>query len=439
MRFSVWPSTSQPWSDVLAVATHGEATGWDGVYVADHFMGDGEAAGGPVTPMLEATAALSALAVATERVRLGSLVFGITYRHPAVLANWATTVDQISDGRLLLGVGAGWQKNEHEQYGIELGPPGVRIDRFVEALDVLTGLLREPVTNVAGKHYTLTDAVAEPKPVQTPLPILIGGKGDRMMGVVARYADEWNLWALPESSPSGPGARRPLRGHRPRPGHDRPLVPGAVVRHRRPGQGRLPIARTAPRPAVGGTVERLIEAVQGWADVGIDEVIVPDFTLGTGHPAARAPRHDHRGDRARLPLTPAILSPRGPPVAAPARPGGRAGGVPGRRRRRPGARGRRDGRAGRDRRRPTPRSSQQAPGLAADLRFDDAVAAGWVVEGPTATADGGLTVTLRHPVDVGRGRHEPARRPRPAVRRRPPGAHGVARRRGDDAGARPAS
>ena len=119
-----------------------------------------------VTPTFEATAALAALAQATDRVRLGSLVLGITYRHPAVLAKWAATVDHISGGRLLLGVGAGWQENEHEQYGIELGPPGVRIDRLVEALDILTGLLREPVTTVAGEHYTITDAVAEPKPVQ---------------------------------------------------------------------------------------------------------------------------------------------------------------------------------------------------------------------------------------------------------------------------------
>ena len=93
MRFSVWPSLSQPWSDVVEVATHAEATGWDGVYVADHFMGDGERAGGTLTPMLEATAGLAGLAAATDRVRLGSLVFGITYRHPAVLAKWAATVD----------------------------------------------------------------------------------------------------------------------------------------------------------------------------------------------------------------------------------------------------------------------------------------------------------------------------------------------------------
>ena len=133
MRFSIWPSLTQPWADVLAVAKHAEATGWDGVYVADHFMGD---AGGPwpvEIPTLEATAVLAALAAATERVRLSPLVFGITYRHPAVLAKWAATVDHVSGGRLLLGVGAGWQENEHEQYGIPLGSPGERIERFEEA------------------------------------------------------------------------------------------------------------------------------------------------------------------------------------------------------------------------------------------------------------------------------------------------------------------
>ncbi len=175
MRFSLWANVYQPWAEVMAEVGHAEATGWDGIYVADHFMAEGEHAGGPVGTMYEATAALAALAASTERVRLGSLVFGITYRHPAVLANWAATVDHISGGRLVLGVGAGRQVNEHAQYGIPLGPPGQRIDRFVEALDVLTGLLREPVTNVDGQFYELVDAVAEPKPLQSPLPVLIGG------------------------------------------------------------------------------------------------------------------------------------------------------------------------------------------------------------------------------------------------------------------------
>jgi F420-dependent oxidoreductase-like protein len=283
MRFSVWPSLSQPWSGVLEVVAHAEATGWDGVYVADHFMADGERAGDTLTPMLEATAAMAALAQATERVRLGSLVFGITYRHPAVLAKWAATVDHIAGGRLLLGVGAGWQENEHEQYGIELGPPGVRIDRFVEALDVLTGLLRQPVTSFTGKHYSVTDAVAEPKPVQHPLPLLIGGKGDRMLGVVARYADEWNMWASPDTFAERSGALDARCA-----AIDRD--PSSIARSCQAlwfvgvddAKVDALIERVAPRPAVGGGVERLIESVHGWADVGVDEVIVPDFTLGTG-------------------------------------------------------------------------------------------------------------------------------------------------------------
>src|SRR3954464_12611130 len=152
MRFSIWPSLAQPWSEVERLSHHAEATGWDGVYLADHFMGDGGGFGAVDTPMLEATAALTGLAVATERVRLGSLVLGATYRHPAVVANWAASVDQMSGGRLVLGVGAGWQVNEHEMYGIDLGRPGVRIDRFEEACQVLDALLRAPVGTAAGEY-----------------------------------------------------------------------------------------------------------------------------------------------------------------------------------------------------------------------------------------------------------------------------------------------
>lgn len=282
MRFSVWPSLSQPWGDVLAVAQHAEASGWDGVYVADHFMGDGNAFGAATTPMHEATAVLSALAVATERVRLGSLVFGITYRHPAVLANWATTTDHIAEGRLLLGVGAGWQINEHEQYGIELGPPGVRIDRFDEALQVLHGLLRTPVTDVAGEHYRLTQAIAEPKPVQDPLPILIGGKGDRMMNLIARFADEWNMWSVAADFAERSAA---LDAACERQDRD----PATITRSTQAlwffGDDASVddlIAKVAPRPAVGGSVDRMIEAVAAWREAGVDEIIVPDFTLGTG-------------------------------------------------------------------------------------------------------------------------------------------------------------
>jgi len=283
MRFSVWPNLANPWSDVVATVSHAEATGWDGVYVADHFMGDNQRAGDTITPMYEATAALAALAVLTDRVRLGSLVFGITYRHPAVLANWAASVDQMSNGRLLFGIGAGWQINEHEMYGIELGRPGVRIDRFEEACQVLDALLRSPVGSVEGEYYQVTDAVMEPKAAQDPLPILIGGTGDRMMHVVARHADEWNMWSLPNAFAERSAALDAACSKIDR-------DPTTIARSTQAlfflgdDQDKINarIERVAPRPAVGGGVEQLTEAVQGWADVGVDEVIVPDFTLGSG-------------------------------------------------------------------------------------------------------------------------------------------------------------
>ena len=284
MRFSVWPSLTQPWDDIVEVARHAEATGWDGVYAADHFMGDAGSSNWPVEiPTLEATAALAALATATTRVRLAPLVLGMTYRHPAVVAKWAATVDHVSGGRFTLGVGAGWQENEHQQYGIPLGSPRERIDRFEEALQVMKGLLREPTTTVEGDHYQVCDAIAEPKPLQSPLPILVGGKGNRMLRIVARHADIWNLWSDP-----------PLMA-------ERALVLEAACE----AEGRDPatierstqalffvvdddrkaddlIARVQPRPAAGGGAERIAETVAAWRDAGVDEVVVPDFTLGNG-------------------------------------------------------------------------------------------------------------------------------------------------------------
>jgi F420-dependent oxidoreductase-like protein len=291
MRFSIWPTLSQPWSDVLDFARHAEATGWDGVYAADHFMGSGGEFGPDTTPNLEGTAVLAALAAVTDRVRLGSLVFGNTYRHPAVLANWAATVDHVSDGRLVLGIGAGWQENEHEQYGIELPPPGRRLDRFEEACQVILGLLRQDRTSVAGEHYRLTDAVAEPKPLQQPLPLLIGGKGDRMMGIVARYADQWNMWGLPDAI-----AERSAVLDRRCEAIDRD--PATVERSAQAlimltddrAKAEAFVAGTGGRAAVAGTTDDLAGACAAWQSVGLDELIVPDFVLGTG--AAKLDRMD---------------------------------------------------------------------------------------------------------------------------------------------------
>jgi len=283
VRFSIWPAASRPYPEVLAVARHAAATGWDGVWVADHFMRDTATPAPALTPVLEAGSLLAALAASVPRVRIGSLVYGNTYRHPAVLANMAATVDHISGGRFTLGIGAGWQRNEHEQYGIALPPVRERIDRLAEALVVLRGLLTDERTTFAGEHYTLADAVCEPKPVQERLPILIGAGGEkRMLALVARHADQWNCWGLPDvvrhksavlAAHCEALGRDPAAIHRTAQAVVVPAAPGEDLREQLAG---------LPMPAYGGTPEQLVEVVAAYAAAGLDELIVPTSTLGTG-------------------------------------------------------------------------------------------------------------------------------------------------------------
>jgi F420-dependent oxidoreductase-like protein len=147
-------------------------------------------------PCLEGWITLTALAQATRRLRMGTLVTGIHYRHPAVLANMAATLDITSGGRLELGIGAGWNEEESGAYGIELGTPRERSDRFEEACEVITGLLSPAeTTTFKGRYYQLTDARCDPKPIQQPHPpICIGGSGEkRTLRTTARFAQHWNF------------------------------------------------------------------------------------------------------------------------------------------------------------------------------------------------------------------------------------------------------
>lgn len=143
---------------------------------------------------LEGWTTLAALAQATSRIRIGCMVTAIPARHPAVLAKMAATVDHISNGRLELGLGAGWNQPEFDAFGIDLPPLQERFDRFDEACEVIIGMLTEPVLNYAGKYFQITDSAAEPKGIQRPHPpITIGGDGPkRTLRAVARYAQKWN-------------------------------------------------------------------------------------------------------------------------------------------------------------------------------------------------------------------------------------------------------
>lgn len=145
-------------------------------------------------PCLEGWTVLAALAAVTNRLRLGLMVTGNTYRHPAVLAKIAATVDVISNGRLDLGLGAGWNEYEHASMGIPLYPPGQRIRRLGEACEIIRRLFTQHLTDFEGRYYQLKEARCEPKPVQRPYPpMVIGGSGEQLtLRVAAQYADIWN-------------------------------------------------------------------------------------------------------------------------------------------------------------------------------------------------------------------------------------------------------
>ena len=180
------------WEDMLAVWKLGdELDVFESGWTFDHFYPIFSDSTGPC---LEGWVTLAALAQATQRLRLGVMVTGIHYRHPAVLANMAATLDIVSGGRLDVGIGAGWNEEESGAYGIPLGTPRERSDRFEEACQILTGLFRDTTTDFDGRFYKLNAARCEPKPVQSPLPICIGGNGEkRTLRTAARYANHWNF------------------------------------------------------------------------------------------------------------------------------------------------------------------------------------------------------------------------------------------------------
>ena len=173
MRFSFWTGNGQSWEDTLEGCRYAEATGWDGIWYADHFMPNEENVDQPIH---EAWSVLAAIAASVPRVRIGPLVAGNTYRNPALTAKIATTIDHISGGRVVLGIGAGWQENEHEKYGFDFSTLKGRLDRLDEAVEVITSLLANVRTEYQGTHYTLTDAPLDPKPIQAKVPLLIGGR-----------------------------------------------------------------------------------------------------------------------------------------------------------------------------------------------------------------------------------------------------------------------
>jgi len=176
----------------------GEEAGFTGIWVFDHFK---PLYGDPSGPCLEAYTLMAALAAVTERVRIGALVTGVTYRHPSLLATEAVTIDHVSNGRLELALGAAWFEGEHRQLGFDFPPTPDRVRRLDEALDVIDLLMTQDNASYDGQYFRLENATYHPRPVQQPRPpIWIGASGERLMlPLVARRADVWHhSGAVPE-------------------------------------------------------------------------------------------------------------------------------------------------------------------------------------------------------------------------------------------------
>ena len=254
MHFGIKTSQQDTnWEDMLAVWTEADdipifTSAWN----FDHFYPIFSDSTGEC---LEGWTTLAALAQATKRLRVGCMVTGIVYRHPAVLASMASTLDVISGGRLEFGIGAGWNDEECDAYGVHLGTLTERFDRFAEACEMLKGLLTQELTTFDGRYFTLAEARNNPPGVQKPHPpICIGGQGERRtLPLVARYADHWNCpgpdldtyrakHAVLQEACDAIG--RPIERD-----HDLDARPGARRRQSRPGpRARRRLRRSRHRP-----------------------------------------------------------------------------------------------------------------------------------------------------------------------------------------------
>lgn len=216
---ATWGEFLDVWKAADEIEVFESAWNWDHFYpLAEPFDG----------PNLEGWTMLGALAQATSRIRIGAMVNGMHHRHPAVTANMAATLDHISDGRFELGMGAGWNFQESDAYGMPLGTLRERSDRFEEGMEVIVSLLANRETSFSGNYFELTNAWCEPKPVQASIPIVIGGKGRvRTLRTVARFADQWDM-TFPDDPAAWLDLDQVLRNHCERVGRDQSEITRSI-------------------------------------------------------------------------------------------------------------------------------------------------------------------------------------------------------------------
>ncbi len=257
--------------DIRAIAQAAESAGLDSVWVFDHML---FRFGGRTTGIHECWTILSAIAEATERVELGSIVMCTAFRNPALLAKMAATLDHISDGRLILGIGCGWHDPEYEAFGY---PTDHKVGRFEEALTVIRGLIREGRADLDGRWVQARDAVLLP-PARPDLPILIAAKRPRMLELTARHADAWNLAWFGEPDERLAGVRADLEATCAQVGRDPAtleITVGLTVRYPDPARDAAAPADgdAAPEAALRGTPEEIAAGLAAHAALGTGHVI----------------------------------------------------------------------------------------------------------------------------------------------------------------------
>lgn len=293
MQLSVWPAAQHHWADTLALVRHCDATGWYGCWFEDHLMSPAGALDRSPLPTLEVWSALAGLAATTDRLRVGSLVASVTYRHPGITAAAALTIDEISAGRMVLGVGAGWQADEHEAYGIRLGGRAERSDRLEEGCAVIRSMLHDERTSFRGNHFTLDAATREPKGHDgRTVPLLIAGRGRRRtLRTAAEYADEWNAWAPPDDLVA---TRAVLDRHCEALDRDPSEISTSTQALLCPGgtQTEINLFREAwsSRPVIYGTDEQMRDQIGAYETAGADELILCDW--GIPDPSRRIDSYD---------------------------------------------------------------------------------------------------------------------------------------------------
>jgi alkanesulfonate monooxygenase SsuD/methylene tetrahydromethanopterin reductase-like flavin-dependent oxidoreductase (luciferase family) len=199
LGIQIEPQFGFSYDDILEIGTAGEESGFSRLWLSDHLFLD---PGAVKTDCLEAWTALAALGRDLPRIRIGAMVTCQSYRNPALLAKIAAGVDHLSGGRLEFGIGAGWKEIEYRAYGYEFPPAPVRVDELVDSLEICTRMWTEDKATYAGKRYSITDALCAPKPLQSPLPIWIGGSKPRIFRIAAKYA-HWMNHTAGDMSPAG--------------------------------------------------------------------------------------------------------------------------------------------------------------------------------------------------------------------------------------------